>query len=54
VNDEEVFARAAPAWLTVRVGRGGPRSRAAYFLQSHSDMEALLESMLGLLQGAAG
>lgn len=52
VNDEAVFARAAPGWLTVRVGRGGRGSRAAFFLADHSEVEALLDSMLELL-GAA-
>ena len=49
VNDEAVFARASPDWLTVRVGRGDRRSRAAFFLADHSEVEVLLDSMLGLL-----
>jgi trehalose 6-phosphate phosphatase len=49
LNDEPVFARAAPGWLTVRVGRGEADSRAAYFLSSHSEVETLLDAMLRAL-----
>ena len=52
VNDEAVFARASPSWITVRVGRDDPDSRAAFFLKSRSQMEALLDLMLGLLRAA--
>jgi trehalose 6-phosphate phosphatase len=54
VNDEAVFARAAPNWLTVRIGRDDPTSRAAYFLDSHAEVATLLEAMLALLEGDAG
>jgi trehalose 6-phosphate phosphatase len=49
LNDEAAFARAAPDWLTVRVGRDDPRSRARFFLESHAHMQALLDLMLALL-----
>jgi trehalose 6-phosphate phosphatase len=46
VNDEAVFARAYPHWVTVRVGRDDPASRAGFFLDGHAQMEALLDLML--------
>lgn len=49
VNDEAVFVRAGPAWLTVRIGRDDPQSRAAFFLDSYAEVAVLLEDMLGLL-----
>jgi trehalose 6-phosphate phosphatase len=50
VNDEAVFERALPHWLTVRIGRDAPGSRARFFLSDHSEMEALLDAMLGALR----
>jgi len=50
LNDEAVFARASPNWVTVRVGRDGPRSRAGFFLDSHAEVEALLDVMLDQLR----
>jgi trehalose 6-phosphate phosphatase len=50
VNDEAVFARAAPNWLTVRVGRDEPASRAGFFLDSHEQMQALLDIMVDRLR----
>lgn len=49
VNDEPVFESAPPHWLTVRIGRGEPGSRARYFLDSPKEMAMLLERMLVLL-----
>jgi trehalose 6-phosphate phosphatase len=49
LNDEPVFARAPPDWLTVRVGRGEADSRAAFFLGEHSEVEVLLDAMLRAL-----
>jgi len=46
LNDEPVFAAAPANWLTVRVGRDDPRSRARYFLDSPAEMAMLLERML--------
>lgn len=46
VNDESVFQRATPAWLTVRVGRDDPTSGAAYFLDDRGEMVALLRLAL--------
>lgn len=49
VNDEPVFASAPAGWLTIRVGRDEPRSRAQFFLDSPGEMALLLERMVRLL-----
>jgi trehalose 6-phosphate phosphatase len=49
INDEAVFAIAEPHWLTVRIGRDFPDSRAMYFLDEHSQVATLLRKMLALL-----
>ena len=49
VNDEPVFVAAPSDWLTVRVGRDEPASRAQYFLDSPVEMALLLERMLTFL-----
>lgn len=46
VNDEPVFAAAPPDWLTVRVGREDPCSRARFFLDSTREVAMLLERLL--------
>jgi trehalose 6-phosphate phosphatase len=46
VNDEVVFERAQPQWLTVRVGRDDPHSRARFFLDGHAEVGILLHRML--------
>jgi trehalose 6-phosphate phosphatase len=48
VNDEPVVARAAPGWLTVKVGRDDPASSAMYCLDAPAEIEGLLERMLSL------
>ncbi|HUG25329.1 trehalose-phosphatase, partial [Piscinibacter sp.] len=48
VNDEAVFIRADPHWLTVRVGRDDPLSRAMFFLDSQSELAVMLQKMLAL------
>jgi trehalose 6-phosphate phosphatase len=45
VNDEPVFARGEPSWLTVRVGHDDPTSQARYFLDSAADLPRLLDRM---------
>ena len=50
VNDEAVFVRALPNWLTVRVGSDDLDSRAGFFLSDHSEVAALLNVMLGVLR----
>ncbi len=53
INDEAVFARAEPHWLTVRIGRDDPMSKADFFLDSHDEMTALLQLLLESLADAA-
>jgi trehalose 6-phosphate phosphatase len=49
VNDDAVFARAEPSWLTVRIGRDDPMSKADFFLDDHSEIATLLEIVLEVL-----
>jgi trehalose 6-phosphate phosphatase len=51
INDEAVFVRAEPDWLTVRIGRDDPLSKADFFLDSHEEVAALLQLMLDALGG---
>ena len=53
INDEPVFESAPPTWLTVRVGRDFPESRASYFLDSTSQMALLLDRILAGLPSNA-
>ena len=48
-NDEPVFASAPAGWLTIRVGREDPSSRADYFLDSTAEVALLLDRMLAYL-----
>lgn len=50
VNDEPVFEAAPPSWLTVRVGRDSPASKARYFVDGPADMPRLLQAMLDCLE----
>lgn len=50
VNDEAVFGRAPPHWLTVRIGRDDPASAARYFLDGHAEMARLLRELLDMTQ----
>lgn len=54
VNDEPVFGAAEPGWLTIRVGRDDPRSRAMFCLDSPGQMPLLLDRMLALLAPPPG
>jgi trehalose 6-phosphate phosphatase len=45
VNDEPVFARAEPSWLTVKVGRDDPASKASFAIDP-TEMARLLDAML--------
>lgn len=49
INDEPVFARAPPQWLTVRVGRDGRSSKARFYLQGPAEAAAMLDRMLSVL-----
>lgn len=51
VNDEPVFASAPAGWLTIRVGRDDPRSKAQYFLDSPGETAMLLDQIVSLLSG---
>jgi len=48
VNDETVFIRSQPNWLTVRVGRDDRGSRARYFLDNITEVGMMLQRMLEL------
>lgn len=50
LNDEPVFACAQPNWLTVRVGRDDPNSRAMYCLDHFSEVAAMLDRMVALAE----
>ena len=45
VNDEAIFVRARPPWLTVRIGRDDPQSHAMFFLDSDSELPEVLARM---------
>lgn len=51
VNDEPVFARAEPTWLTVKVGRDDPSSLAMFYLDGPSEVASMLDRMLSCLGG---
>lgn len=51
VNDEAVFMRAEPNWLTVKIGRDDPLSRAMFFLDSEVELEQVLQRMLAVHDG---
>lgn len=46
VNDETVFERARPDWLTVRIGSPTARSRAMYCLEQPDELEPFLDLVL--------
>lgn len=48
VNDEAVFRRAVPQWLTIRIGRDDPTSQAMFFLDGASELLLVLRRMLAL------
>ena len=50
-NDEAVFMRATPHWLTVKIGRNDPLSRAMFFLDSDQELVLVLQKMLVLADG---
>jgi len=49
VNDEPVFVCAPAHWLTLRIGREDPNSRARYCLEGPHEMAMLLERALAIL-----
>lgn len=55
LNDEAVFERAQPDWLTIRIGNDAPSSRAKYFVGSQAELAPLLQHLhLLLIQRAGG
>ena len=46
VNDEPVFVRAPPGWLTVRVGGPHQVTRARFYVDGPPDVERLLDQLL--------
>ncbi len=50
LNDESVFESAQPHWLTVRIGRDDPLSRARFYLDTHAEVATMLQKMLALLR----
>lgn len=53
INDEAVFARGEPSWLTVRIGRDDPGSKALFVLDSFGEVATMLDRMLASLDRAA-
>ena len=49
LNDEPVFAAAAPEWLTIRIGAGETPSQARFYLESPDEVAVLFDRMLILL-----
>jgi len=49
LNDEAVFERAQPDWLTIRIGNDAPSSRAKYFVGSQAELAPLLQHLHQLL-----
>jgi trehalose 6-phosphate phosphatase len=54
VNDEPVFAAAPPQWVTVRIGREDPTSRARFFVEDVHEMAPLLERLLAQVPASSG
>jgi hypothetical protein len=54
LNDEPVFAAAAPHWLTIKIGREPAQTRAAFFLENPAEMALLLERILSLVPKLLG
>lgn len=52
VNDESVFSRALPGWVTVRIGEA-PASQARWRLASVAEMPAFVEQMIERLERSA-
>lgn len=50
INDEPVFARDEPTWLTVRVGRDDPNTKAKFCVDTSNEIPVMLDRMLGLLE----
>lgn len=53
VNDESVFERALPHWVTVRIGRDDPTSAARFFLDDHTEVAQVLARLLAAAEAMA-
>ena len=49
-NDEAVFERAPPNWLTIHVGHDDAVSRAAFYVENHEEIALLLDRSLRVLE----
>jgi trehalose 6-phosphate phosphatase len=54
LNDEPVFERAPPQWLTVRVGRDDRHSSARFFLDSVAEVGLALQRIVDRLTATSG
>ena len=52
VNDEAVFRRARPPWLTIRIGGDDPASHAMFFLDDVAELVLVLRRMHALSPAA--
>lgn len=48
INDEPVFERSQPGWLTIKVGLEDARSKAQFYIDATADVETLLARVLEL------
>jgi trehalose 6-phosphate phosphatase len=48
INDEAVFRRATPPWLTLRIGRDAPDSSAMFGLDSQEELTLALQRLMVL------
>jgi trehalose 6-phosphate phosphatase len=46
INDEAVFRRAVPPWLTLRIGRDAPESTAMFGLDSQEELALALQRLM--------
>jgi trehalose 6-phosphate phosphatase len=53
-NDEAVFERAPPNWLTIRVGHDDAVTRAAFYVEIHPEIAVLLDRSLPVLDPMQG
>ncbi len=54
INDEPVFARGEASWLTVRIGREDPATRAMFCIDTPQEVTIMLDRMLVLLSPPVG
>jgi len=52
-NDEPVFERAPPEWLTLKIGRDGVPSSARFFIDTHEELWRLLQRVRELARAPA-